>query len=108
MDENAMRPVIRGLIHAANRPAPTPSRQESPFRGLVHSHAESAASPKMAERMKAAKEGKALPDGSFPIRNLDELHKAMGLVGNGKNPTAAKALIRKRAKELGVGLPKGY
>lgn len=88
-----MRPVVRGLIDAANRPAPTPSRRESPLCGLVHSpHAETAAGPKVADRMKG----------------MDELHKMMGLAGKSKNPEAAKAAVRKRAKELGVGLPKGY
>lgn len=56
-----------------------------------------------ADRMKAAKEGNALPDGSYPIRNAKELHAAAVLAASGHGDvTAAKALIRKRAKELGV------
>lgn len=51
-------------------------------------------------RQKAAEEGYALPDGSFPIRNVDELHKAVKLAGHAKDPAAAMAHIRKRAKAL--------
>jgi hypothetical protein len=56
-----------------------------------------------AERDKAAKEGNALPDGSYPIRNAKELRAAAILAASGHgNVAAAKRLIRKRAKELGV------
>lgn len=53
-------------------------------------------------RQKAASKGEAMPDGSFPIRNLDELGKAIKLWGQAKNPDAAKRFIIKRAKELGA------
>ena len=56
-----------------------------------------------ADRMKAAKAGNALPDGSYPIRNTKELHSAAVLAASGHGDVdAAKKLIRKRAKELGV------
>jgi hypothetical protein len=60
------------------------------------------------ERKKAASEGAALKDGSFPIYNQDDLDNAAGLAGNAKNPAAAKAHIRKRAKALGLKLPDSY
>lgn len=58
-----------------------------------------------AERDQAVKDGNALPDGSYPIRNAHELHSAAVLAASGHgNVSAAKALIRKRAKDLGVSL----
>lgn len=54
-----------------------------------------------AARRKSAKKGHALPDGSFPIENVAYLKKAKKRAHQGKNPAAAKALIARRAKELG-------
>lgn len=114
MDPN----VAAGLVRSANRPkAEAPSQAPNPLRGIIPTGqaplgsevaAKEAADLKQAERMKLAKMGHALPDGSFPIRNADELHKAMDRAHQGNNEGAAKALIRKRAKELGVKLPVGY
>lgn len=57
------------------------------------------------ERKLAVKEGNALPDGSYPIRNTAQLHAAAVLAASGHgNAAAAKKLIRRRAKELGVSL----
>jgi hypothetical protein len=54
-------------------------------------------------RKKAAKAGHALPDGSFPIEDRKHLHSAAVLAASGHgNAGAAKALIRKRAREMGV------
>jgi hypothetical protein len=59
-----------------------------------------------AERKKHAKEGNALPDGSYPIPDADALRRAAILArskhGNWK---AARRLIARRAKELGVANP---
>jgi hypothetical protein len=62
------------------------------------------------ERKKAAKKGQAKSDGSFPIKNAQDLKNAIRLVGNAKNPAAAKAHIIRRAKALGLTklLPKGW
>ena len=61
------------------------------------------ASETAAGRKKAAKSGHALPDGSFPIEDEKHLHSAAVLAASGHgNVSAAKALIRKRARELGV------
>ncbi len=58
-----------------------------------------------AERDQAVKDGNALPDGSYPIRDAHELHSAAVLAASGHGDVpAAKKLIRKRAKELGVSL----
>jgi hypothetical protein len=51
-------------------------------------------------RQKAAKAGEAMPDGSYPIRNVTELHKAIQAVGRAKDSTAVKKHIIKRAKAL--------
>lgn len=55
-----------------------------------------------AERAKLAKEGAAMPDGSFPIRNEADLMNAIHAIGRANNPDAVKAHIRARAKALGL------
>lgn len=53
------------------------------------------------ERENLAKKGEALPDGSFPIRNTQDLKDAIKSVGRAKNPERAKRWIKRRARELG-------
>jgi hypothetical protein len=53
-----------------------------------------------AERRKLADEGKALPDGSFPIRNREDLRDAVQSFGRAKDKAEAKRWIKKRAREL--------
>jgi hypothetical protein len=53
-----------------------------------------------AERRKLADEGKALPDGSFPIRNREDLRDAVLSFGRAKDKAEAKRWIKKRAREL--------
>jgi hypothetical protein len=58
------------------------------------------------ERKRLASEGKALPDGSYPIPDADALRRAAILARSGHGDVAAaKRLIGKRAKELGVKNP---
>lgn len=52
------------------------------------------------EREKLAKEGLALPDGSFPIRNKQDLRDAIAAIGLGINYQKTKKWIIKRAREL--------
>jgi hypothetical protein len=55
------------------------------------------------EREAAARKGWALPDGSYPCRNAKELHAAAVLAASKHGDwRAAQALIRWRARELGV------
>jgi len=54
------------------------------------------------KRKKLADKGHALPDGSFPIENVNDLHNAIQSIGRAKNPTEAKAHIIRRAKALGA------
>jgi hypothetical protein len=53
------------------------------------------------ERKKSADKGHALPDGSFPIENVDDLKNAIQAIGRAKDPDKAKAHIKKRARDLG-------
>ncbi len=53
-----------------------------------------------AERNTLAKRGAAMPDGSFPIRNSEDLKNAIHLVGRAHDPAAAKRHIIKRARAL--------
>lgn len=57
-----------------------------------------------------AKKGVALPDGSFPIENEDDLDNAIQAFGRAGNKAAAKAHIKKRAAALGATgkLPDGW
>jgi len=48
-----------------------------------------------------AKEGKAMKDGSFPIRNTEDLKNAIQAHGRAKDIAAAKKHIIKRARALG-------
>ena len=57
----------------------------------------------MIERQKLAKSGKALPSGSFPIRNAEDLQNAIKAFGRAKESERAdvKRHIIKRARALG-------
>ena len=52
------------------------------------------------KREQLADKGHALPDGSFPIENVKDLHNAIQSIGRAKNPAEAKAHIIRRAKAL--------
>lgn len=52
-------------------------------------------------RMSLAKEGMALPDGSYPIVSEDDLKNAIQAFGRAKDKEAAKRHIMKRAREMG-------
>ena len=54
------------------------------------------------ERKGLAKRGVALPDGSFPIKNTDDLGNAVKAFGRAKDQAKAKAHIIKRARALGA------
>src|SRR5579859_704988 len=54
------------------------------------------------QREHLAKTGAAMPGGGFPIRNAEDLHHAMEAIGRAKDPEAARAHIRERAKALGL------
>lgn len=62
------------------------------------------------ERKQAAKEGQAMPDGSFPIKTVADLENAVHAWGRARDKEAVKAHIIKRAKALGATdkLPEGW
>jgi len=53
------------------------------------------------KRMSLAKEGMALPDGSYPITSEEDLRNAVQSYGRAKDKEAARLHIMKRAKDLG-------
>jgi hypothetical protein len=55
-----------------------------------------------AERIDLAATGQAMPDGSFPIRNEQDLLDAIASVGRARDYDVAKAWIIKRAEELNL------
>lgn len=48
------------------------------------------------EREKLAAQGKALPDGSFPIRNREDMQDAIRSYGRAKDKGEASRLIERR------------
>lgn len=54
------------------------------------------------QRKNAAKTGEAMPDGSFPIGNVEDLHSAVLLMHNAADPSEAKDHIMRRATALGA------
>lgn len=54
------------------------------------------------ERKKLAEEGKAMPDGSFPIENKGDLKNAIRLAGQAKDKAKAIEFICRRARALGA------
>jgi hypothetical protein len=52
------------------------------------------------ERRRLADQGKALPDGSFPIRNREDLQDAIQSFGRANDKDEAKRWIKRRAREL--------
>lgn len=53
------------------------------------------------QRKEMAEKGQAMSDGSFPIATVKDLKNAIKAIGRAKNPSAAKAHIKKRARALG-------
>jgi hypothetical protein len=54
------------------------------------------------QRKKMASKGSAMKGGGFPIANAQDLKNAIQAIGRAKNPAAAKAHIKKRARALGL------
>lgn len=63
------------------------------------------------ERDRLKRNGQAMPDGSYPIANCDDLRNAVQAIGRAKDPAAVKRHIKKRAASLeceGFELPEGW
>jgi hypothetical protein len=52
------------------------------------------------DRAALVKSGEALEDGSYPVRNEDDLKNAIRSIGRAKDVSKAKSHIKKRAKDL--------
>ena len=72
-------------------------------RALIAAAAAELSKMSKLQRSHLAKSGKALPDGSYPIRNVEDLKNAIQAYGraNPEDRKAVRAHIRKRAEELG-------
>lgn len=55
-----------------------------------------------ARRKQLAHEGKAMPDGSYPIESVQDLHNAISSWGRGGSDPKVKAHIISRARALGA------
>lgn len=84
--------IVRGPDPDEPDPQPEPDPEPTADRADI--------SP--ADRAKLAKAGDAMPDGSYPIQDKNDLENAVASFGRAKDPTAVKAWITKKAKELGV------
>jgi hypothetical protein len=54
------------------------------------------------KRKQMADRGTAMPDGSYPIADEEDLRNAIQAIGRAKDPDAVKRHIRKRARALGL------
>lgn len=69
---------------------------------VVEGTVEKASSDLSADaRREAAKDGKAMPDGSYPTRDKAEFEKAVKAYGRAKDKDAVKSYLEKRAKDEG-------
>ena len=55
------------------------------------------------QRRRLAERGEALPDGSFPIRNREDLRDAIQSYGRANDKAEAKRWIKRCARELDAG-----
>ena len=94
---------IRNLYDVAicSRPA-YPDANDAALRMWIPEGAETRRDYSDAEREAFAKKGWALPDGSFPIADVEDLKNAIQAFGRASDKEAAKAHIIKRAKALGA------
>jgi len=93
--------MMKAVDDSAPEPVDELSKVEQSFADYVSKKKHSA-----ANRRKLAAEDKALPDGSYPIDDEEDLDNAAKLARSGHgDAAAAKRLIARRAKELGVENP---
>lgn len=86
-------------VDSKGRKPSDPKYKKTKYRPQLVSESAREFSPKMREQL--AKKGFALPDGSYPIVNVEDLKNAIQAIGRAKNPAIAKRHIKKRAKALG-------
>lgn len=89
-----------GMSSGAGKTEVTPADQPGTKPAVVNNETTEKTEFTQDERTDLAHEGKALPDGSFPIRNKEDLEHAIQAIGRAKDPEKAKAHIKARAKDL--------
>ncbi len=89
-------------LRVANLEAITASAADLKERALVAAAVAELAKISEEERMELAKEGKAMPDGAYPIRNVEDLKNAIYAYGRSKasERRAVRKHIIKRARQL--------
>ena len=89
-------------LRAANLQALTASAAELREKTLIAAAVAELAKISEEERMALAKEGKAMPDGAYPIRNVDDLKNAIQAYGRAKESErrAVRKHIIKQARKL--------
>ena len=89
-------------MREANLEALTASAESMREKALVAAAVAELAKISQEERMDLAKEGKALPDGAYPIRNVEDLKNAIQAYGRSK--ASERRMVRKhiikRARQL--------
>jgi hypothetical protein len=89
-------------MREANLEALTASAEDMREKALIAAAVAELAKISQEERMDLAKEGKALPDGAYPIRNADDLKNAIRAYGRSK--ASERKMVRKhiikRARQL--------
>lgn len=90
------RPMEGESVAASGGPG-TVGAEDVPLPGMVFREYDAEARKRMAE------DGRALPDGSYPIADEEDLRNAIHAIGRAKDPEAARAHIKKRARALGKG-----
>ena len=100
-DRAKVRTHIRKRARALSKEAMIPENWYAASTFLVEDGYSEFADFTKEEREALAKEGKAMPDGSYPIRNEEDLKNAIKSYGLGKSAKKdIKAHIIKRAKEM--------
>ena len=99
------RQAVAAALHTADESKTMPTAHTAAQEHAEHPHEFSAAG-----RRQEAKEGEAMPDGSFPIANLQDLEDALRDVGRSHDPEAVRRHIIERARKLGLTehLPAGF
>jgi hypothetical protein len=97
---NNLHHVVFGIFNPESRGGRRASAEEDIMESQNDSLIARAFDTKQRKQMADRKT--AMPDGSFPIANVEDLKNAIQAIGRAKDPEAAKRHIRKRARALGA------
>jgi len=91
--------VDLGDVSVLTGATPAYNETTAEVRALVEEHRKDYSTK---QRKQMAKDGTAMPDGSYPIADVADLKNAISAYGRATDPAAVKAWIKKRAKALGA------